>query len=132
LGPRRQESVAHSDRFTVGAQSLAELAFAPRLGLYFWITAGYVHERLRQRASTEFFTSNAQGATTQQTTPFADQRRHGIEAMLFVPLTFHVSDSVALGLGPSLRWRGYLGRGEDASSNDSVHLGASSWIGASF
>jgi hypothetical protein len=122
------------DRFSVGAQSLWELVLAPRLGFFFWVTAGYGYERLRQRSPEEFFTSSATGATTQQKlsgSPSCCQ--HAFEATLFVPLTFHVSESVAVGFGPRVHWRSYFGRKDDEPEiGDFLRVGANSWIGASF
>ena len=122
------------DRFSVGAQSLWELALAPRLGLFFWVTAGYAYERLRPRSSEEFFSSNAAGATTQQRPPgLPSCCQHAVDATLFVPLTFHVSDSVAVGFGPRIHWRSYFGRKDDEPEiGDFLRVGANSWIGASF
>lgn len=140
LGPalesRESSESLRLDRFSMGAQSLWELALAPRLGFFFWVTAGYAHERLRERSSGEFSSSSAVGATSQQRLPFSGSTnccQHALEATLFVPLTFHVSDSVAVGFGPRVHWRGYFGREDDESEvGDFLRVGANSWIGASF
>ena len=121
---------------SAGAQTMAELAITARVGLFFWIAAGYCHERARADDSTQFFTSSARGATTQQRLPRGGLPRtsDALELWLFVPLTFHVSESVGLGFGPRLSWRGYFRRDGERGVIDAnrTHIGASSWVGTSF
>lgn len=128
----RTAAIRKIDRFTAGLQGIAELALAPRLGLFVWMTTGYAYERSRlEMPEGSPWSSNIQGGAARLSPPmvWGDNRSaHAMDASLFVPLTFHVSGSVALGMGPYVSWRGYF-KGENGHS---VRIGASSWIGASF
>ncbi|MDB4975158.1 MAG: hypothetical protein JWN48_3499 [Myxococcaceae bacterium] len=122
----------HSFDLGAGLQTTLELPLSPRLGLLLRVSAGYTHRWVRAIEGGSFFSTGAEGRTQQQRTPLPGQgipdTFHGFQGSVFVPLVFHVSDSVGLGLGPYLEWDVYAAK----PRLDQLRVGASSWIACSF
>lgn len=118
-----------------GVQAAYELALAPRLGLLLVPQLGYLRH-WRSLEEPPVFAGGA-GRTQQQRSPLAQQQLTGTEDQLQLalsaPLLVHVTDSVAVGFGPYLRWDYYIqARDWDGGRYGHLRVGASTWIGGSF
>jgi hypothetical protein len=122
----------------VGVQGASELVLTPRLGLFAFVSFGYAHViRTLDDITVGRITG---GRTFQQQSPLSSpdvtEGADRINAGLFVPLVFHLNESIGVGLGPRFFWQMYLGDVHDPEHGNKryhlLELGASTWIGGSF
>lgn len=133
-GGAAAQSELEQQQMSAGLQLAGELPLGTRVGLFAWGAFGYVRTTTKETVRAIEGGLGPRSDFAQQGVPFRtdhlESQRHGLRASLFLPLAFHASSSVVLGLGPVIRWIGYVGN--DDERFQSWRIGASSWIGASF